>query len=1059
MKRLLAVLIFGLVAPAMLFAVEESPLWIRQTAISPDGKVIAFTYKGDIFTVPVEGGEATQITSHSAHDKSPVWSPSGEQLAFASNREGNFNIYITSARGGEAKRITFHSKPEVPVAFLSEEEVLYEANILPHREMGIFPYGTFSQLYVQRIEGGRPKMYNATAMKEASVGADGRILYTDIKGYEDEFRKHHTSSIARDIWLWTPAEEGVGEYQKLTTFDGEDRTARWLPGQNEYLYTSEQDGTLNIYRGSLSGTAPQQLTKFEGHPVRYLSVSNDGVSAFSWNGELYFMPLNGEAKKVPVRIRADYTTPKVSYLTLRSGVSDVALSPSEEEIAFVIRGEVFVTSVEYDTTKRITNTPQQERGVAYSPDGKKLVYAAERDGKWNLYMSELVRESDKGFLYATEIKEKQLTDSELPSFQPKFSPDGKEIAFLRDRSAIYVLNLETMKERQVMDKKYNYSYADGDQDFAWSPDGKWIITEYIGIGGWNNKNVAIVKADGSGETHNLTESGYSEGYGRFVLDGKAVVFTSDRAGYRSHGSWGSENDLYIMFLDQEAYDKYKLDKEERAYFLKDEKKDEEEEKEVESLTLQLEGRDYRTDRLTRSSGFLSDFVMNKKGDMLYYISHYDDSYNLYSIDLAEMETKLILADVGSGVLHLAKDDKTLYLFSGRGFYKIEGNKRTPITFAAKFELRPTEERAYIYDHIIDQVENKFYDDNMHGVDWRGYAESYRAFLPHINNNHDFAEMLSELLGELNASHTGARYYAPGGGRAVASLGLFYDETYEGEGVRIAEVMKGGPMDKANSMAAPGVYIVRVDGVAIDADKPIEYYLQGKAGEWVLLTLRDHQGVEVEEHVNPISSGMESELLYRRWIEQRAEMVKEWSDGKIGYVHIRGMDSPSFRKTFKDLLGKYRHCDAVVVDTRFNGGGWLHEDLAILLSGQLYSHFMPRGQYIGSDPFAQWTKPSVVLMSEGNYSNAHGFPWVYKQLGLGKLVGAPVPGTMTAVWWERQIDRSIVFGIPQTTVTDPDGNPLENQQLNPDILVYNTPEQNLRNEDAQLKAAVDALLEK
>lgn len=254
----------------------------------------------------------------------------------------------------------------------------------------------------------------------------------------------------------------------------------------------------------------------------------------------------------------------------------------------MVRGDVFVTSVEYGTSRRITNTPEQERNVAFSPDGRKLVYSAEHNGKWNLFMCELVREEDKQFLYAKELKETQLTDNALPSFQPVFSPDGKEIAFLRDRSAIFVLNLETKQERQVMEKKYNYSYSDGDQHFAWSPDGKWIITDYIGIGGWNNKDVALVKADGSGTTHNLTQSGYSEGSGRFVMDGKAVIFHSDMAGYRSHGSWGSEYDLYLMFLDQEAWDQFKLNKEDRAHFLvtnedESDKEDKKEEKVVEEL--------------------------------------------------------------------------------------------------------------------------------------------------------------------------------------------------------------------------------------------------------------------------------------------------------------------------------------------------------------------------------------------------------------------------------------------------------------------------------------------
>lgn len=1054
-----------------IYAQGVRPSWVRQTALSPDGRLIAFSYMGDLYTVPVEGGVARQITSNKAYDKSPVWSPDGERLAFASDREGNFNVYVTSKVGGVAKRVTYGSTQQIPVAFLDNETVVFDTFLRPSREMGIFPSGTFTQLYQQNVNGGRPIMYSAITMIEPSIDSQGRILYTDIKGYEDKFRKHHSSSIARDIWLYTPNDS---VYKKLTTFKGEDRNALWLPNGEEYLYTSEEDGTLNIYRGSIDGMEKKQLTHFSGHPVRYMSCDREGNVAFSWNGSLYYMPMGGVPKEVPIEVFADYNIPQIEYETETTSATDFALSPNEKEVAIIVRGDVFVTNIEYGTTKRITNTPEQERDITFSPDGRKLVFSREKNGQWNLFMTELAREDDKEFAYAKEFKETQLTNSELPSFQPLFSPDGKEVAFLRDRSAIYILNVEDKSEREVMNKKYNYSYSDGDQDFAWSPDGKWIITDYIGMGGWNNKDVAIIKADGSGTTHNLTESGYSEGMGRFVLGGKAIIFGSDRSGYRSHGSWGSEYDLFMMFLDQEAYDQYMLDKEERELMIpkkdkekeeksKGKKKEEKSEKDsaaskvVPPLTFELVNRDYRTVRLTRTSGFQSDYVMDSKGEKLYYLAYFDDASNLYQVDLAEKKTELLVPDVGFGKLEIGKDDETLYLFSSSGLYKIKGDSKEPISYAARVEYQRTLEREHIFDHIVHQVENKFYDTNLHGVDWQAYADTYRTFLPHINNNYDFAEMLSELLGELNASHTGARYSGLSANKPAAYLGLFYDDSYQGVGVKISEVMKGGPMDRAKSIADSEVLITKVNGVEIAENRPIEYYLNGLLGEWITLTLKSPDGKEIEEQVRPISAGRERALLYRRWIEQRAKMVEKWSDGRIGYVHIEAMNSSSFRKTFKDLLGKYRHCDAVVVDTRFNGGGWLHEDLAILLSGKAYSKFVPRGQYIGTDPFAQWNKPSIVLMCEGNYSNAHGFPWVYKTLNIGKLVGAPVPGTMTAVWWETLVDPSLIFGIPQVTVTDLEGNALENQQLNPDVLVYNTPEQNLRNFDAQLKTSVDELL--
>jgi C-terminal processing protease CtpA/Prc len=293
---------------------------------------------------------------------------------------------------------------------------------------------------------------------------------------------------------------------------------------------------------------------------------------------------------------------------------------------------------------------------------------------------------------------------------------------------------------------------------------------------------------------------------------------------------------------------------------------------------------------------------------------------------------------------------------------------------------------------------------------------------------------------------------------TASLGAFFDNSYKGEGLRIKEIINQGPLAVANTKVATGTIITKIDGESVDAGKDYFPLLAGKAGKKVLVTFKaSANAAEQEEWVKAISLGEQNNLLYKRWVEQRRDMVDKLSGGRIGYVHVRGMDSESFREVYSELLGRCRNKEAVVVDTRHNGGGWLHDDLATLLSGKEYQRFEPRGQYIGSDPYNKWLKPSIVLMCEDNYSNAHGFPWLYKELGIGKLVGTPVPGTMTAVWWEAQIDPSIVFGVPQVAVKDMRGKYLENQELFPDIEVYNNPVDVLKGKDAQLEKAVETLV--
>ena len=295
-------------------------------------------------------------------------------------------------------------------------------------------------------------------------------------------------------------------------------------------------------------------------------------------------------------------------------------------------------------------------------------------------------------------------------------------------------------------------------------------------------------------------------------------------------------------------------------------------------------------------------------------------------------------------------------------------------------------------------------------------------------------------------------------RFTASLGLFFDWNYTGKGMLIAEVVEKGPFDTANTRVKAGTVIEKIDGVEITPDADYYTLLNNKARKKTLVSLFDPQTKEHwEEVIIPITNGAFSDLLYSRWVKQRAADVDRWSGGRLGYVHIESMGDDIFRSVYSDILGKYNNREGIVIDTRFNGGGRLHEDIEILFSGQKYFTQVVRGRETCDMPSRRWNKPSIMVMCEANYSNAHGTPWVYSHRGLGKLVGMPVPGTMTSVSWERLQDPSLVFGIPVVGYRLPDGSYLENSQLEPDIKVANSPETIVKGEDTQLKAAVEELL--
>ena len=1037
----------------------ENASWLRYPSISPDGKNVAFSYKGDIYIVDSEGGRARQITSNPAYDYSPVWAPDGKNIAFASDRYGNFDIFTVSADGGVPTRLTTHSAKDTPWTFTPDgKNVIFTSRIQDPASSVLFPKGSMTELYSVSIEGGRPVQILATPAEEVSyVGGKGTFLYQDCKGGENIWRKHHVSSITRDIWMY----DGK-DHIRLTSFEGEDRCPNVSDDGRTVYYLSERDGSFNVYSFPLDN--PQKITtvtRHKTHPVRFLTISDDDVLCYGYDGDIYIKKPGLPSRSVNVEILSD-DKDDTSIISV-SGGGDNHLSSDGKQIAFISRGEVFVTSTEYNTVKKITDTPEAEADVVFSPDGKKLSYASERDGIWNIYTAELGRKEDVSFPYATTILEKPLfKDNKYDRRSPVYSPDGKEIAFLEDRDRLMIMNLETGKVRQITDGSQRYSTG-GSISYSWSPDGKWILMSYCARGHYPYNDIGIVSTKGGEKIINLTDSGYTDSSPQWVLNGNAILFISERYGMRNHASWGTLKDVMIVFLNRKAYDDFRMTKEEKEFEKQmsgasdgDKKKKDDK---VEEIIVELDGIDERIMRLTPVSSDLGHAMLSKDGTVLYYQASYEGGMNLWKYEIE----KGIPSKIGSARGRMVWDAKynNLYVLGSR-FSKMKsgGKSLESISVRTDMSMDLAAEREYMFNHVYRQEKERFYNEKMHGVDWEMFTSYYRRFLPHINNNYDFAELLSEYLGELNVSHTGSGYRVPSGRKDVstADLGLLFDMDWSEDGLKVDEIVSGGPFDKASSKLEAGDIVISIDGISIK--KGMDYYplLDRKAGERVLVGIKKASGENIETVVVPISGSDISSLLYKRWVRKSAEKVEELSGGRLGYVHIKGMNDESFRTVYSDILGRYNDCEGIVIDTRFNGGGRLHEDIEVLFSGKKYLTQEIRGKDACDMPSRRYNKPSIMIMGEANYSNAHGTPWVYKHKNMGLLVGKPVPGTMTSVSWETLQDPTLYFGIPVVGYRTAEGTYLENSQLYPDIDVENTKENVIKGRDEQLEAAVKALLE-
>ncbi|MCB0429194.1 MAG: PD40 domain-containing protein [Flavobacteriales bacterium] len=1062
MRNILLVIVCSLFC-AGAFAQDTDSTWYRYPAVSPDGSTIAFCHGGDIYTVPVAGGVARVLTLHEAHDFMPVWSPDGKTIAFASDRYGNYDVFTIPASGGKPTRLTYYSSNDLPSDFTPEgDKVLFSSRRTDDPGSSQFPSWGFPQLYEVPVAGGMPVMILTTPALNARYHKSGKmILYDDLKGVEDLWRKHQTSSVAHDIWVLDVENK---RHRQLTTYEGEDRNAVWAPNEQEIFYLSEKSGSFNVWKFPLLDPSQvTQVTNHKNHPVRNLSIASNGLMCYSYHGSIYTVRDGEQPVKVSIQVRNDGRDLERKFEPLGSEVSEMDVSPDGKEIAFINRGEVFVTSVDHRITKRITNTPEMERSVSFSPDGKSLLYAAERNGSWNIYQTKMVREDEKYFYQATVLKETPLVEGPEEAFQPQWAPDGKEIAYLEERTTLKILTLATRRTRVAMSGDHTYSYIDGDQYFQWSPDGKWLLVSFFDRERWDGE-VGLVSAAGDGKVVNLTNSGYNDYHPKWILDGKAMIWYTDRNGNFRHSGSGSEDDVEAMYFTREAFDRANLSEVEWE-LLKEEEKDHKKSEGgyVPPIKIDLNGIERRTKQLTPHASWLADAVVSDDGGTLYYMAKSDnEGYDIWSRNLYKDEIKSLANVGGMGTLTLSKDGKTLFVISDDKMYTVEtsGGKKSAISFSAEMEVDEAAERKYFLEHMWRQALKKFYKVDMQGVDWAFYLKEYERVLPDVNNLRDFSELASEMLGELNASHTGAKYRGktPEGSDETASLGLMYDRGYVGAGLKVSEVLPGGPLDLAASRVKRGVVIEKIDGEQLTMTNNPYELLNHKSGKYVLLSLYDPASRgRWEERVKATSVGDEGNMLYERWVKGREDETERLSGGRLGYVHVRGMNDKSYREVYDKAMGKYFDKEALVVDTRFNGGGNLHDQLCVFLSGKKYFTTFPRGQVLGIRPDTRWTKPSVVLMCETNYSDAHIFPYAYKELNIGKLIGMPVPGTGTSVWWER-LYIGIVFGIPEVGYMGLDGTLLENQELQPDIKVKNEYEQVAVGKDQQLERAVKELLD-
>ncbi|ARA94183.1 MAG: peptidase S41 [Bacteroidetes bacterium] len=1069
MRRCVLCLLAVLLAAPAALAQTHRP-FLRHPAVSPDGSQIAFSFQGDVWTVPIEGGRAYRLTVHEAYDAHPRWSPDGTQIAFASDRFGHDDLFVMDAAGGPPRRLTFHSADDLPTDWTRDGRLLFETR------------RTFAQVEREREiyhvapTGGTPDRLLDALGYRATRSPDGRYIAFE-RGSNGTERKHYRGPANRDLWLF---DTQTDTYTRLTTFEGNDYHPVWT-GDRTLLFISERDGTYNLYRATLGpdGTfqnEPEALTAFSGDGVRTVSASADGRRiAFEYQTDVYVLDLPDRTpRRLDVQVPADYRFDPVERRTFTRQATEYAVSPGGDYVAFVVRGELFLmeNDPEGTLTVRLTDHPYRDQDVAWLNDST-LVFASDRAGQYDLYRLESADPNEPDLFKTLQRRTIRLTDTPEDERRPVVAPDGRHVAFLRGRGTLLVAAVDGDRlgpARTLLD-----GWATPD-DLAWSPDSRWLAYALDDL--QFNREIFIHAADGSRPPVNVSLHPDGDGSPVWSPDGSKLGFISDRS--------SGDADVWFVWLRQEDWEKTRSDWEELDE--DDDANDREDgtangDDAPPPIEIDFERIHERLVRVTALPGNESNLAISTDGDTFFFVAgqggrtqDFDTDVDLYRIgwDGRDLE-RMTQGGQAPGAVRLGPDGKHLFMMrSGGQIARIATGGGSPetLSFAARMTIDHEAERGQIFDEAWRALDQGFYDPHFHGVDWAAMRAKYRPWALSASTDRDFRDVFNLMLGELNASHLGLY----GDDRAETQneqtglLGLELDPVEDG--VRIVRVVPDSPADRTASKLLPGEVIVGVDGERV-ADAPNFYQLlTDKVDRRTLLTVRAADGAERTVVIRPTASLRDA--LYEEWVRERRRLTDAYSGGRLGYIHVQGMNWPSFERFERELVASGEGKDGLLIDVRFNGGGWTTDYLLAVLNVPRHAYTIPRGAAADPTgpertafrphypfgerlPLAAWTRPVAALCNQNSYSNAEIFSHAFKNLGLGPLIGTPTFGAVISTGGVGLIDGSFVRLPFRGWFVYADDRNMENGPAVPDVIVENPPDAKARGEDPQLRAAVETLL--
>jgi len=1032
--RSMRIIIFGLfflmIGLSALGQADE--IKFARYANSSHGK-LAFCYHGDIWVSDLDGGEAWRLTDHVAMDTFPRFSPDGELIAFNSNRMGNGDVWVIPVAGGEARQMTFHTVGDSVQYWTPDGQ-----GIIISTSRG--SHSWLSPLYIVPMDGGIPFPMDMDAGQAGMISQDGgKVAYN--RNSVRYWRKHYRGNSQTDVWIQDLRTKDITQLTDTDILEFREHTQDAYPmwGADGMIYfLSERVGEFNIWKVSAEGGVPIQVTFHEDDGVQYPSISPDGkMITYECLFDIWKLAVpGGRPERVAIDLDFDNKKNMVEWLTADNRADGFSPSPEGDFVAVDYHGEIFIVPSEEGVGEmtQVTSSGWRDRYQVWSPDGKYIAYVSDESLEEEIWLYEV----------ATGEKEK-VTEHESAKNRVVWSKDSQQFAWVGSNT-MFVYDMERGRNTRLA-----YNIARGYSVREFSPDGKWLI--YSRSDEDQNSEVYLFNIEDRDEI-NITQNPFRDGGGVFTPDGKNVIFTSNRDGGTTHlfvvpllKVTENPNDPLVRARKK----KEKVDQEDEVKF---------------NLILDMDGIDRRAVQLTRGSNGAGSYFLSSDGKTIYYTSSDSQGSGLFSIGVDGKNQKRVAEGSFSG-LTVTADGKMLFYRQNNGVYKMKvpSGSKGQVSFSYKVKVDKRAEWEQVFEEAWRVMKYRFYDENMHGYDWGAIKAEYKPYLEYVGENQDLYDLANEMIGELNASHTGVSGSSGIDAPSTYTTRLLGFEMEAAEGrYRVSHIYRDGPADKEWVDLTVGDYVLAIDGEEISAGDNYWKLLNEKVNDFATLRVSDSaRGLSPHDiRIETITSLRN--IKYEEFVHRCREFVEEETNGEIAYVHIRSMNQSSLAR-FENEIDQFWNKKGIIIDVRYNGGGNIDEPLLDILERKPYSFVNTRSgaRTWGRRHRQTVAGPKVMLTNHRSFSDAEMTPAGFRVLGLGSLVGTPTGGGViwTGSYTLLNGGRIRTPGSLAVTydATQPNnyGINLENYGVAPDVFAENTPADELAGYDRELQAAIDEVL--